>query len=688
MFTRKHSKVKIYVCFYAILNLVFLFWVQDSFSFAPHNDKPETISKISINRGLESASGRVSVRIINDLLKSKGFIDDSASYGKNIAINYVKAMRKQIEQQIGGSNSEFILEKVQTDHVGGTHIRLRQTYKGIPVIGGEIIVHLDETGNVRTTSGKFAPDLDVSVVPKISEKEALNIIFDEFGVSTSKKLIQKPYIAILGGVLVYHFVVEETNAVLYHWYCYIDAITGEILLKYDNIQYAFPDANEGSPAGVGGYRLTGEGGSYISMWGWYNDPVLIPGELQEGIYFLFNFWNSWGIYDSNSGQWSQLSTYDWTFSDPAAVSAGANFEVTQEYVATVLGLNSFNNQYGLARGNVHFNVYDINNANWDGTAFYFGDGDGYTANALTTLDIVAHEYGHAITQYTSKLQPVPSEESAALNESYSDILGALVEFYAQNDGRDLYPTSSPGEADWLIGEDSWLIREALRDMKDPQRFAQPSYYEGTYWDTGSGNIHINSGVQNFTFYLLAEGSGVGINDGYAHGPITGLGIEVAGAIAMHANMKILSPTSDYQDSMEAWIEAADFLGYDPATVYAAWSATTPFLPPPGYEIPYIPVASLDKSSYSIFLGNSVLFDASQSFDPNGDPLTYYLNLGDGAVQVNLGDTSATFEHIYIKRGTYNVSLTVSDPDDNSDTATATSYVYGFEVLIPAIFMLF
>jgi len=96
----------------------------------------------------------------------------------------------------------------------------------------------------------------------------------------------------------------------------------------------------------------------------------------------------------------------------------------------------------------------------------------------------------------------------------------------------------------------------------------------------------------------------------------------------------------------------------------------------------IPVAQLDKSSYSVFLGNSVRFNGSNSFDPNGGALSYYWDTGDGATST----AGAVLDHVYTARGNYSVSLTVTDPDGNSDTDTAQANVYGFEALLPAIIL--
>ena len=185
--------------------------------------------------------------------------------------------------------------------------------------------------------------------------------------------------------------------------------------------------------------------------------------------------------------------------------------------------------------------------------------------------VTAHEYGHAITDYTSNF--VYQYESGALNEAYSDIFGTAVEFAVQPDGTGSYPYATSGHADWLLGEDAWLTDAALRDMKDPQRYEQPSYYQGTHWYTGSGDnggVHYNSGVANFAYYLLAEG-GQGNNDGHSYN-INGIGKEGAAAVALRANYYYHTSGDQYADARTAWIQAAQDLGYDTQTVADVWTA--------------------------------------------------------------------------------------------------------------------
>jgi Zn-dependent metalloprotease len=159
---------------------------------------------------------------------------------------------------------------------------------------------------------------------------------------------------------------------------------------------------------------------------------------------------------------------------------------------------------------VHYGDH-YDNAFWDGRRMVFGDGDGVVFNEFTAcVDVIGHELSHGVTQFTAGL--AYHDESGALNESLSDVFGSLVKQYALRQSAD--------EADWLIG--AGLLAPgvqgvALRSMKapgtaydDPRlgKDPQPAHlrdYVRTAQD--EGGVHINSGIPNHAFYLLATALG-------------------------------------------------------------------------------------------------------------------------------------------------------------------------------------
>jgi Zn-dependent metalloprotease len=156
--------------------------------------------------------------------------------------------------------------------------------------------------------------------------------------------------------------------------------------------------------------------------------------------------------------------------------------------------------------NVHYGVRYMN-AFWDGEEMVFGDGDGQIfVGFARSLDVTAHELGHGVTQFTANLDYF--SQSGALNEHFSDAFGTVVTQFQSGE--------TAGTADWLIGDEIMgpsLRGEALRSMRapgtaydnplmgtDPQPAHMDDYYDGFADNQG---VHINSGIPNRAFYLVA-----------------------------------------------------------------------------------------------------------------------------------------------------------------------------------------
>lgn len=180
--------------------------------------------------------------------------------------------------------------------------------------------------------------------------------------------------------------------------------------------------------------------------------------------------------------------------------------IVRSFFSEVLNRSSIDNKQLDLVLNVHFGT-NFNNAFWDGDEMTFGDGDGVIFSGFArSLDVVAHELAHGVTQFTSGL--VYQDESGALNEHFSDVFGTAITQWAHGE--------TPADADWLVGDEIMgpeLYGEALRSMRHPGtaydnailgKDPQPAHYADRYTGSGdNGGVHINSGIPNRAFYLAA-----------------------------------------------------------------------------------------------------------------------------------------------------------------------------------------
>ncbi len=181
---------------------------------------------------------------------------------------------------------------------------------------------------------------------------------------------------------------------------------------------------------------------------------------------------------------------------------------TRDFLSEVFQRNSLDDRGGRLDGYVHVGV-DFNNATFDGSVMRFGDGDGTMFTDFTSsLDVIAHELGHGVTQHTGQDLQYQGQ-SGALNESFSDVFGSLVKQWVNG--------QTVNQADWKIGEEVWTPGaegDALRSLKEPGKAyvnhplfgtdPQPGHMN-KFVNTSSdnGGVHINSGIPNKAFYEAA-----------------------------------------------------------------------------------------------------------------------------------------------------------------------------------------
>jgi Zn-dependent metalloprotease len=281
-----------------------------------------------------------------------------------------------------------------------------------------------------------------------------------------------------------------------------------------------------------------------------------------------------------------------------AVDAAYGFAKTWDFYQEKFGRLGIRGDGVGAYGAVHYAVNYVN-AFWSDDCFCmsFGDGNGTTVRPLVALDIMGHEMSHGLTSVTAKL--TYAHESGGLNEANSDILGTMVEYYANNPQQP--PNYVIGEAIFTTPSPSNAIRWMFKPNLD---HTSPDCYPSATNPPGTGNVtlanfkdmdvHYSSGVANHFYYLLAEGAVVpeGFGAGTAanlsvdnlvcngNTSLAGIGREAAQQIWYRALTVYMTSNTDYAAARIATMNAAaDLYGVGSANqnaVAAAWDAVSVF----------------------------------------------------------------------------------------------------------------
>jgi bacillolysin len=497
-----------------------------------------------------------------------------------VPVSATASIMKEVLQQSG--NDSWQLIRTDHDELGMQHHRYQQYYKGIPVQTGEYIVH-EKQGVIKSMNGIFYKSLPAATNPVIGETEALDRALEDIGASVY--LWETPdaeQIALVGhshgkdrpkGELVIlpslGFEKGQTTALCWkfdiyahephqRYNIYINAENGKVMFKENRICT---------------FAANGSGNTRYSGLRSFTTDSIAPGS-----YRLRDVTRGGGVetYDMNNGT-NYGAAVDFTDADnfwntttnqdDAALDAHWGTQMTYDYYFQTHGRNSYNNAGAVLRSYVHYSS-NYNNAFWNGSQMTYGDGNGATFSPLTELDVVAHELTHGVTNFSSNL--VYSYQSGALNESFSDIFGITVDFFAR-----------PGTANWLLGDQCYTPGtpgDALRSMSNPNSAGDPDTYLGTNWYTGAadnGGVHQNSGVQNYWYYLLCVG-GSGTNDVGFNFNVTGITMTKARMIAYRNNTFYLTSSSQYSDAAFYSLQSAtDLYGNcspEAVSVKNAWDA--------------------------------------------------------------------------------------------------------------------
>lgn len=456
------------------------------------------------------------------------------------AVNFLNNNKDLFKLEYGN----FKIERVDTDELGTKHYRGKLFVDGIPVYGTDLIVHTDTNGNVYSINGQAddtIPTATWNKKIKVSGKNAISAAETFLGIKPSKADLKSGYSTDYKT----EYLAEPTaETYLYNykgdwqvvqivtlqfmgpkpgnWRIFVNAETGNVIDSFNAIA---DTAATGTGVGVNGQTRS------LNL-DYANSKYSLTDMTKGARIYTYNMNNSSSSYSLPG---TLVTDTDNNFNaavQGAAVDAHYNIGLTYDYFKNNFNRNSFDNAGAAIKSSVHFGS-SYNNAFWNGVQMVYGDGDGTTFKALSgALDVVAHEFTHAVTEKTANLEY--RSQSGALNESMSDVFGYLAEGVA---------------SDWQMGEDCYTPNtagDALRDLRTPTLYNQPdhmnNYLVRPETEAGDwGGVHTNSGIPNKAFYLVAST----INDN-----------SKTGAIYYRALTTYLTATSQFADARTALLQAA------------------------------------------------------------------------------------------------------------------------------------
>lgn len=447
-----------------------------------------------------------------------------------------------------GPDESFLRRDVVSGSGGFQYVSYERTYRGLPVLGGDAVVVTDAKGAVRDTASALGRGVTLdTTTPKITAARAEAVArkqLDKVGQLTPAELAV--HAGERGDRLAYAVVLEGVKAgAPSRLHVVVDARTGAVLDVRDDVRMG---TGNGYYNGQVSITTSGSGSSW-SMTDNTRPGIRCGG--QNGTAYTGTD-DAWG-----NGSGTNLET--------ACVDALYAVQREWDMLGAWLGRNGINGSGGGFPARV--GLAEVN-AYWNGSYTNFGRNQAGTGQA-TPIDVVAHEYGHAIFQ-TTPGGAGSGNENGGLNESTGDIFGALTEAYANN------PNDPP---DYLVGEEVNLVGQGpIRNMYNPQALGDPNCYSSAIPST---EVHAAAGPNNHWFYLTAVGSAGG--GGNPSSPtcngstVTGIGLQKAGQIYMAAlNMKTSSWR--YVNVRTATLRAAvNLFGASSAecrTVKAAWDAVS------------------------------------------------------------------------------------------------------------------
>jgi Zn-dependent metalloprotease len=479
------------------------------------------------------------------------------------------ALAKRFAPEFGIKNPERDLSEMKKhkSNDGRLTVRYQQKYQDIPVMGGELIVNTNESGDLYSMNGEVSQNLSLPTQPTVDSASAAQTALQalakwyqktpaDFVASAPELWIYDESLLRPGtgpAELVWRMEVTPKDMGLpIQELVLVNAQRGNISLHFNQIDAEWITHESIAPV-MDSIREMAASTREASQGQQGSPAISSPFTLLVSTYTANNTSSLPGSFLCNQ------TDPDCSAGDLPAKAAHRYAMGTSDFYATQFNRNSIDNNGMTVVSTVHFCDPEdpffgcpYANAFWSGTQMVYGDAYGF---ALAD-DVVAHELTHGVTQDESNL--FYYYQSGAINESFSDVFG---EYYDQINGQG----NDGANVKWRIGEDiSNLTNDpplpelGIRDMgdptlfNDPDRMSSPNYYKE---DGDNGGVHYNSGINSKAVFLMVDG---GTFNGKT---VTALGWDKVGAIYYEVNTNLLISGADYSDLYYALQQAcANLLG--------------------------------------------------------------------------------------------------------------------------------
>ncbi|MCX6331706.1 MAG: M4 family metallopeptidase [Bacteroidetes bacterium] len=462
----------------------------------------------------------IEMNLIKETIKSQS-IDTtkrikSTSEVNSLSYNFLDELESITHISNPRQNLEILETNIESN--GKSHIKFQQKYNGIKIYGSEFLIHLNANGEGELFNGSYSIFNDkIEVVPTLTIENAIKNLKVDLAKKTSLVEFNAFQLKLIGGNFITIDTIIYKNKLAYkiiyfanildRYEYFIDANSGIILSSYNTTcTIDVPNiTNSNDLNGVSQkINVTYTGSNYVLK---DISKPMYNSTKGNGYIETFDFNNTYGK-NQNADEIIN-TTNTWS---PTQTSAHNNLSITYDFYKNVHNRNSIDGKGGNINSYVNVIVdslgLPLDNAFWALNSMFFGNGYKQFKPLAGGLDVAAHEMTHGVVDNSAKL--VYNGQSGALNESFADIFGAMVD-----------------SANWTIGEmvvnKAYYPSGALRSLMDPHNGGKSSndngwqpkhmneYLSGTildkYPDRDYEGVHVNSGIPNYAFFLFANAIG-------------------------------------------------------------------------------------------------------------------------------------------------------------------------------------